>query len=83
MTFPKPKERERDVVLSVSDVSVSFGNAVVLDGVSFDVFRGEILGFVGATGGGKSVLLRTVLGLPPENVRHDPPLRSRYGQAYR
>ena len=63
MTFPKPKERERDVVLSVSDVSVSFGDAVVLNRASFDVFRGEILGFVGATGGGKSVLLRTVLGL--------------------
>jgi phospholipid/cholesterol/gamma-HCH transport system ATP-binding protein len=35
----------------------------VLDRLSLDVRRGEILGFVGASGAGKSVLLRTVLGL--------------------
>jgi phospholipid/cholesterol/gamma-HCH transport system ATP-binding protein len=52
-----------DVVLSVRDVSVAFGGRKVLDGLSLDVYRGEILGFVGASGAGKSVLLRTVLGL--------------------
>ena len=52
-----------EVVLSVRDVTVAFGDNVVLDRLSLDVKRGEILGFVGASGAGKSVLLRTVLGL--------------------
>ena len=56
-------DRGDDVILSVRDVTVAFGGSVILDELSFDVRRGEILGFVGATGGGKSVLLRTVLGL--------------------
>lgn len=52
-----------EVILSVRDVTVSFDGRKVLDGLSLDVHRGEILGFVGASGAGKSVLLRTVLGL--------------------
>lgn len=59
----RSQDQEADTVLSVRDVTVAFGDSVVLDKLSFDVRRGEILGFVGATGGGKSVLLRTVLGL--------------------
>lgn len=54
-----------DVVLSVHDVTVGFGSKVVLDKLSLDVYRGEILGFVGASGTGKSVLMRTVLRLLP------------------
>ena len=52
-----------DVVLSVRDVTVAFNGRKVLNKLSLDVYRGEILGFVGASGAGKSVLLRTVLGL--------------------
>lgn len=52
-----------ETVLSVHDVTVAFGDNVVLDKLSLDIRRGEILGFVGASGTGKSVLLRTVLGL--------------------
>ena len=37
----------------------------VLDRLSLDVRRGEILGLVGASGGGKSVLLRAIIGLIP------------------
>src|SRR5690606_24325717 len=59
------KERP-PVVLSVRDVTVAFGEKVVLENLSLDVYRGEILGFVGASGTGKSVLLRTVLGLVPK-----------------
>jgi phospholipid/cholesterol/gamma-HCH transport system ATP-binding protein len=40
-----------------------FGAETVHDGVDLDVFRGEVLGVVGASGSGKSVLLRTILGL--------------------
>ncbi|MEW9808051.1 ABC transporter ATP-binding protein [Mesorhizobium sp. ZMM04-5] len=59
----KPTQAESEVVLSVRDVTVAFGENVVLENLSLDVRRGEILGFVGASGAGKSVLLRTVLGL--------------------
>jgi phospholipid/cholesterol/gamma-HCH transport system ATP-binding protein len=57
-----PHER---VVLSARDITVAFGDTTVLENLSLDVFHGEILGFVGASGAGKSVLLRTVLGLIP------------------
>ncbi|MBK8457521.1 MAG: ABC transporter ATP-binding protein [Phyllobacteriaceae bacterium] len=50
-------------ILTVRDVTVAFGETTVLENLSLDVRRGEILGFVGASGSGKSVLLRTVLGL--------------------
>ena len=53
----------RDIVLSARDVTVGFGGKLVLDRLSLDVYRGEILGFVGASGAGKSVLLRAILGL--------------------
>lgn len=53
----------REVVLQARDVTVSFGEKTILENLSLDVYRGEILGFVGGSGTGKSVLLRTVLGL--------------------
>ena len=67
MTRPAPENGgDREVVLAVRDVTVAFDTNVVLDKLSLDVYRGEILGFVGASGTGKSVLLRTVLGLVPK-----------------
>ena len=53
-------------VISVRDLVVGFAGANVLDHVNLDVFRGEILGFVGGSGAGKSVLLRTIIGLLPK-----------------
>jgi phospholipid/cholesterol/gamma-HCH transport system ATP-binding protein len=57
-----------ETLIEVRDVKVGFGDTVVLDGLSLDVRRGEILGFVGASGSGKSVLLRTILGLTPKQA---------------
>lgn len=55
--------RDREVVLSVRGVDVSFGDKQILKDLDLDVYAGEILGFVGASGAGKSVLMRTILGL--------------------
>ena len=55
-----------DPIIRVRDVSVQFGATKVLDGLSLDVKRGEILGFVGPSGAGKSVLTRTIIGLVPK-----------------
>jgi phospholipid/cholesterol/gamma-HCH transport system ATP-binding protein len=57
-----------EAVISVRDLVVSFGVATVLDRVTLDVFRGEILGFVGGSGAGKSVLMRTIIGLLPKRA---------------
>ena len=56
-------DRAHEVVLRVRDLTVVLGGKKILEGLSLDVRRGEILGFVGASGAGKSVLLRTILGL--------------------
>jgi phospholipid/cholesterol/gamma-HCH transport system ATP-binding protein len=55
-----------ETVIQVRDLVVGFGAHTVLDHLSLDVYRGEILGIVGASGGGKSVLLRTIIGLLPK-----------------
>jgi phospholipid/cholesterol/gamma-HCH transport system ATP-binding protein len=50
-------------VISVRDLVVGFGPTTVLDHVSLDVREGEIQGLVGGSGSGKSVLMRTIVGL--------------------
>jgi len=57
---------QNEVVICVRDLVVGFGRVNVLDRLSLDVFSGEILGFVGASGAGKSVLMRTIIGLLPK-----------------
>jgi phospholipid/cholesterol/gamma-HCH transport system ATP-binding protein len=52
-----------EVVIAVRDIVNRFGTQVVHDGVSFEVCAGEIFGIVGSSGSGKSVLLKTMLGL--------------------
>src|SRR5215204_487769 len=54
-----------EAVIRVRDLAVGFDAVTVLDRLSLDVFRGEILGFVGGSGAGKSVLMRTIIGLLP------------------
>lgn len=58
-----PAER---FAIRVQDLVVGFGRQVVIDRLSLDVRKGEILGLVGASGGGKSVLMRTIIGLIPK-----------------
>ena len=55
-----------DAVIKVRDLVVGFGDQIVLDHLSLDVRGGEILGLVGRSGSGKSVLLRTIIGLLPK-----------------
>jgi phospholipid/cholesterol/gamma-HCH transport system ATP-binding protein len=58
--------RHDQAIIRVRDLVVGFGSQIVLDGLDLDVHRGEILGVVGASGSGKSVLLRTIIGLVPK-----------------
>lgn len=51
--------------LSVQNLFVSYGNIKALHGISFDVYRGEIVTLIGANGAGKSTTLRAISGLIP------------------
>jgi phospholipid/cholesterol/gamma-HCH transport system ATP-binding protein len=63
-----PAKLDREAVIRVRGIEVGFGERTILDGLDLDVYRGEILGFVGASGMGKSVLTRTILGLVPKRA---------------
>lgn len=52
-----------DPIIKLRGIRNQFGRQVVHDDLDLDVYRGEILGVVGGSGTGKSVLLRTITGL--------------------
>ena len=55
--------KDCDPVITVRGLRNSFGDAVIHDGIDLTLCRGEILGVVGGSGTGKSVLLRSIIGL--------------------
>lgn len=52
-----------DVVIRISGLLTRLGGRILHDHIDLDVFRGEVLGVVGSSGSGKSVLLRSIIGL--------------------
>ena len=52
-----------EAIISVRSIRNQFGQQVIHDQLDLDIHRGEVLGIVGGSGTGKSVLLRTILGL--------------------
>lgn len=64
-----PREMENtdsldpQVMVSLRDVRVSYGEVEILHGITFEVKRGETLVILGGSGSGKSTLLRTLVGL--------------------
>ncbi len=57
------EQKSNPVVLSLRNLKKSFGEKVVHRGVSLDLHEGEILGLFGGSGSGKSVILRSIIGL--------------------
>ena len=55
--------KDCDPIIEVRGLRNTFGEQVVHDGLDLTVCRGEILGVVGGSGTGKSVLLRSIIGL--------------------
>ena len=61
-------DTQREAIIRVRGLEVGFGERTIMKDLDLDVYRGEILGFVGASGTGKSVLTRAVLGLIPKRA---------------
>lgn len=52
-----------EIVISVRDLTKKFGRFTAVDNISFDVKKGEIFGFLGANGAGKTTAMRMLCGL--------------------
>jgi ABC-2 type transport system ATP-binding protein len=52
-----------DIIISVKDLCKKFGNFTAVDNITFEVSRGEIFGFLGANGAGKTTAMRMLCGL--------------------
>ncbi|MDH3590222.1 MAG: ATP-binding cassette domain-containing protein, partial [Gammaproteobacteria bacterium] len=52
-----------EAVVEMRDIVTRFGNKVVHDGISLNVYRGEVLAVVGGSGSGKSTLMREMVML--------------------
>ena len=63
MATTLPADTDADIVIRVSHLQNSFGSQVVHKDVNLEVRRGEIIGVVGGSGTGKSVLMRSIIGL--------------------
>lgn len=57
-----------DAIIQVRDLTNQFGPQVIHQHLNLDLYRGEVLGVVGGSGTGKSVLLRTIVGLRQPNA---------------
>lgn len=54
---------ENDIVAELKDVSIGYDNKSIIDNISMQIKRGNLIGFVGPNGGGKTTLVKTLLGL--------------------
>lgn len=60
-----PTPQVREAIIKVTGLRTQFGDEVIHDNLDLEVRRGEVLGVVGGSGMGKSVLLREIVGLQP------------------
>ncbi|TDI55377.1 MAG: ATP-binding cassette domain-containing protein, partial [Alphaproteobacteria bacterium] len=58
MAMAKP-----ETLISVRGLTVGFGGPTILENIDLDIYRGEIVAIVGGSGTGKTVLMRSILGL--------------------
>jgi phospholipid/cholesterol/gamma-HCH transport system ATP-binding protein len=67
-SLSRPPDPAWETEIRVRGLEVGFGEKLVMKGLDLDIHRGEVLGFVGASGAGKSVLTRAILGLLPRRA---------------
>ncbi|ANJ66423.1 multidrug ABC transporter ATP-binding protein [Halothiobacillus diazotrophicus] len=62
---PRPIDGASDIVIEAEDLTMRFGDFIAVDHVSFRIARGEIFGFIGSNGCGKTTTMKMLTGLLP------------------
>ena len=57
------KNKIKKIILEVKDLRKTFGNNIILNNINFNLLESESLAIIGASGSGKSVLLKNIIGL--------------------
>ena len=65
---PLPDEGEHDIAIEARDLTMRFGDFIAVDHVSFRIRRGEIFGFLGSNGCGKTTTMKMLTGLLPASA---------------
>jgi phospholipid/cholesterol/gamma-HCH transport system ATP-binding protein len=64
----KVSQKSKQPIIRVRGLTVGFEDKIILENLDLDVAEGEVLGVVGASGTGKSVLMRAIIGLLPRRT---------------
>jgi ribosome-dependent ATPase len=70
VTIPPLAADHGEIAIEAKDLTMRFGNFVAVDHVSFVIRRGEIFGFLGSNGCGKSTTMKMLTGLLPASEGH-------------
>ena len=57
------KENSNELIIKIRDLKMNFGTKEVLKGINLDIHKGEIIGYIGTNGAGKSTTVKIMLGL--------------------
>ena len=68
VVIPPLQTQADDIAIEAQDLTMRFGDFVAVDHVNFRIQRGEIFGFLGSNGCGKSTTMKMLTGLPPASV---------------
>ena len=63
MRFERKNTMKEEKIISVKNLTKQFGNFTAVKGISFDVYKGEIFGFLGANGAGKTTAMKMLIGI--------------------
>lgn len=50
-------------IISIKDLRMSYGNKYVLDDINLEIPRGQIIGYIGTNGAGKSTTIKIMIGI--------------------
>lgn len=61
--MPRNDKMNKEKIIQVENLTKQFGNFTAVKGISFDVYKGEIFGFLGANGAGKTTAMKMLIGI--------------------